>query len=415
VSEAPAAGTPPDGSRWASVFATGGEMGATIAAHDWSTTPLGPIEGWPQSLRTAVTICLHSRFPILLWWGDELVMLYNDAYLPILGASKRHALSRPGAQVWPEVWDVIGPMLTGVLAGEGATWSQDQLLLLDRDGFVEECYFTFSYSPIIDESGTPGGVFTAVTETTDRVVGDRRLRLLGALAAGLVDVAEPDEVCRRAVKLLAGNPDVPFVRLHRAEPGGLRLVAGTETAAPAGAERSWPLAEVLTTGETRLLPLDPADDPSRPGTPMVAVVPVPEPGEAAPGAVLVAGLNPRRPVDADYRSFIELLAGHVGTALAGARAYQAAVPVGTGGAGAAALVAELGQPDGPGPEPVGPHLPVVLLSARAGPEAAVEGLTAGADDYLVKPFAADELLARVRASSSPGPGPGCAAPSGPSR
>lgn len=323
MSSSAPANRPPDGSRWQDIFAAGGEMGAAIADHDWTATPLGPIDSWPQSLRTAMTICLHSRFPILLWWGDELVMLYNDAYQPILGASKRDALGRPGAAVWPEIWDVIGPMLTDVLAGRGATWSEDQLLLLDRNGFVEECYFTFSYSPIIDESGAPGGVFTAVTETTERVVSDRRLRLLSTLSAGLVDATEPEEVGRRAVKALAGSPAVPFVRLYLADEDGLRPVAGNEAGTPAGAEESWPLAEVLASGEPRLLPFHPADDAGRPGTPMVAVVPVPEPGGAAPTAVLIAGFNPRRPVDADYRAFVALLAGHIGTALAGARAYQA--------------------------------------------------------------------------------------------
>ncbi|RZU77131.1 PAS domain S-box-containing protein [Micromonospora kangleipakensis] len=316
------AGTPPDSSRWQDVFAAGGEMGAAIADHDW-TAPLGPIDSWPQSLRTALTICLHSRFPMLLLWGDELVMLYNDAFRPILGLSKRDALGRPAAAVWPEIWDVIGPMLTDVLAGRGATWNQDQLLLLDRNGFVEEVYFTFSYSPIIDESGAPGGVFTVVTETTERVVSERRLRLLSTLTAGLVDATAPEEVGRRAVKALAGSPAVPFVRLYLAGEDGLRPVHGNEAGAPAGAEESWPLAEVLASGEPRLLPLDPTDDPDRPGTPLVAVVPVPEPGAAAPTAVLIAGLNPRRPVDADYRAFVDLLAGHIGTALAGARAYQA--------------------------------------------------------------------------------------------
>ncbi|NES12189.1 MULTISPECIES: PAS domain S-box protein [Micromonospora] len=315
--------TPPDGSRWQHIFAAGGEMGAAIAAHDWSTTPLGPIDSWPQSLRTAVTICLHSRFPILLWWGDGLVMLHNDAYVPILGASKRDALGRPGAEVWPEIWDVIGPMLTGVLAGRGATWNQDQLLLLDRFGYVEECYFTFSYSPIIDESGMPGGVFTAVTETTERVVSDRRLRLLTTLGAALVDVTEPDEVLRRTAKALAGSASVPFVRLYQAGPDGLRLVAGDDAEPPPGAAESWPLTEVLADGQLRVLPLDPADDPDRPGVTRVAVLPVPEPGGDAPTVVLVAGFNPRRPVNADYLSFMELLAGHLGTALAGARAYQA--------------------------------------------------------------------------------------------
>ncbi|WDZ84276.1 SpoIIE family protein phosphatase [Micromonospora cathayae] len=312
----------PDGHRWREVFAAGGAAGARIATHDWATTALGPVTGWPQSLRTAVTICLHSRFPILLWWGPDLVMLHNDAYQPILGESKRDAMGRPGAEVWPEVWDVTGPVLDGVLAGQGATWSQDQLLLLDRNGFLEECYFTFSYSPIIDETGAPGGVFTAVTETTDRVVGDRRLRTLSDLGASLVDAGTPEEIGRRAVKVLAGNrTDVPFVRLYLVTADGPRLAAG---GGPTGTgDDAWPLAAVLADGVARVLPVDPAADPDRPGTALAVVTPVVEPGGGPPTAVLVTGLNPRRPLDDDYRSFVDLLAGHLGAASAGARACQA--------------------------------------------------------------------------------------------
>src|SRR5512139_2045583 len=149
----------------ATVLSTGGEMGRLVGEFEWSSSPLGPLDRWPQSLRTAVSVCLTSRFPILLWWGPELVMIYNDAYRPMLGASKHPAaLGAAGKLIWPEIWHVIGPMLHGVLAGQGATWSDDQLLLLDRNGFLEECYFTYSYSPIVDESGATGGGFCAVTE-----------------------------------------------------------------------------------------------------------------------------------------------------------------------------------------------------------------------------------------------------------
>ena len=161
------------------LFAGGGEMGALMKTIDWSLTPLGPAAQWPQSLRTALSICLHSRFPMLLWWGPELVMLYNDAYRPILGATKHpHSMGQRGQACWPEIWDVIGPMLEGVLLKGEATWSDNQLLLLDRNGYVEECYFTFSYSPIHDESGNIGGIFTAVTETTGEVLSERRLHTL---------------------------------------------------------------------------------------------------------------------------------------------------------------------------------------------------------------------------------------------
>ena len=163
---------------------SGSEMSGLMRAMDWSTTPLGPAESWPQSLRTTVSVCLNSRFPMLLWWGPDLIMLYNDAYRPILGATKHpRALGAAGRDIWPEIWDIIGPMLHGVIERGEATWSDDLLLVLDRNGYPEECYLTFSYSPIRDESGGVGGVFTAVHETTGRVIGERRLRTLRELAA----------------------------------------------------------------------------------------------------------------------------------------------------------------------------------------------------------------------------------------
>ena len=158
-------------------FAGKGEMSVLTRGYDWNSHPLGPVSGWPQSLRTAVSICLESRFPILIWWGSELFMLYNDAYRRILGAKHPAALGQAGADCWPEIWDVICPMLEGVLKKGEAISSEDQLLLLDRNGYAEECYFTFSYSPIRDESGEVGGVFTAVTETTE---AEKKLRALNS-------------------------------------------------------------------------------------------------------------------------------------------------------------------------------------------------------------------------------------------
>ena len=153
-----------------------GEMGALMRSFDWSKTPLGPVSVWPQSLRTAVSICLNSRFPILIWWGPELVMLYNDAYRLILGPTKHpQALGQAVRECWPEMWHRIGPILTGVLERGESTWSNDQLLLPDRDSYLEECHFTFSYSPIRNESGGVNGVFCTVTETTGRVIGELNL------------------------------------------------------------------------------------------------------------------------------------------------------------------------------------------------------------------------------------------------
>src|SRR5581483_12409212 len=191
-------------------------MGRLMRAHDWSATPLGPAEDWPQSLRTAVSICLNSRLPIVLWWGPELRLLYNAAWRPVLGQTKHpQALGSPGREVWPEIWHIIGPMLEGVLATGQATWSDDQLLPLDRNGYLEEAYFTYSYSPILDESGKVGGVFSAVSETTLRVVGERRLRTLRELAAQASTAKTPDEAGRAVLRTFAANPaDVPFALLY---------------------------------------------------------------------------------------------------------------------------------------------------------------------------------------------------------
>ena len=145
----------------------GGEVGELLRSINWTNSPVGPIAGWPQALRTAVSICLDSRHPIVLWWGPERTMFYNDAYRPMLGESKHpQYLGCSGAECWDEIWDIIGPMMDHVIATGEATWSEDLFLLMFRSGYLEETYFTFSYSPIRDELGRPAGIFNACTEST---------------------------------------------------------------------------------------------------------------------------------------------------------------------------------------------------------------------------------------------------------
>ena len=181
---------------------------------DWADTPLNEPAHWPQSLRTSVSTCLNCAFPILLWWGRELVMLYNDEYIPMLGAKHPSALGQAGAVCWPEIWGVIGPMLGQVLDKGEPTRSRDLLLTLERKGFPEECYFSFSYSPIRDETGNVGGVFTPVIETTAKVIGERRLRTLRDLASHSAAMLDADETIRQSAAVLAENPyDVAFAAL----------------------------------------------------------------------------------------------------------------------------------------------------------------------------------------------------------
>src|SRR5262249_3052885 len=151
-------------------------------------------------------------FPIVLWWGPELAILYNDEYGPMLGPAKHPgALGQPGALVWAEIWDVIAPMLSQVMERGEATRSRDLLLHIVRQGYPEEAYFSFSYSPIHDEGGRVAGIFCPVIETTERVIGERRLRTLRDLAASCKGAAREASAYRAAAHTLAENPwDVPF-------------------------------------------------------------------------------------------------------------------------------------------------------------------------------------------------------------
>jgi PAS domain S-box-containing protein len=185
----------------ASDFLTGaGAMGACIRDHDWSASPLGPIETWPQALRIMVGAMLRSKFPACLAWGPELIMLYNDAYLPLLGA-KPDALGQPMQQVWAETWDAISPIVESALRRE-ASYFEDLPLTIKRHGCPEETWWTFSYSPIPDEAGEIRGMLAIVQETTTRVLTERRLRFLIELKGRLRDVAEPRDVMVMAAEML---------------------------------------------------------------------------------------------------------------------------------------------------------------------------------------------------------------------
>ncbi|WP_375771944.1 ATP-binding protein [Archangium gephyra] len=310
------------------VFAGGGEMGAHMRAFDWSATSLGPVEGWSRSLRSAVSICLNSRFPMLIYGGPELLVLYNDAFTPIFG--RKHpdlALGRPGREVWAEAWHVIGPMLEGVMATGQATWADDLMLLIDRAGFLEETYRTFSYSPIGIEEGRVDGVFTAVNFTTERVLGERRQHTLRQLAGHVSQARSPEEACRQAARILSANPaDVPFALMYQWDERRAQatLVASVGMDAELDASR-WPLARVVATGRLEVitdvrtrfgdLPGGAWDEPPH----SAVLLPIAQPGQKAYG-VLVAGVSPRRALDEAYRSFFELATGHLASAVDHARA-----------------------------------------------------------------------------------------------
>jgi signal transduction histidine kinase len=317
----------------------GGELGALIAQKDWSTTPLGPIATWPQSLRTSLGILLNSQHPMFVFWGPQLIKIYNDAYRPITGHKHPWALGRPAPEVWPEIWDDIKPLVDRALAGH-ATWSDDLMLFMERNGFPEEVYFTFSYSPIPDDALGIAGMFCACTETTRRVLGERRLRTLRDLAAAPAEARTIADACRLSAAVLAANPqDIPFALIYlTADGAGLHQAGhtGFDTLAEPGRSAlladhgaaSWPLQHVIETRRSvRLSPLSdllaavpPGPWPEPPAD--AIVLPLIDKGlERAVGAI-VLGISVRRPFDAEYREWLELVAGQVSSSITNARAAE---------------------------------------------------------------------------------------------
>ncbi len=191
-------------------------MGALIRAKDWSATPLGPFERWPQGLKTMLGVVLGSRFPMLLWWGPDLLHLYNDAYRPILRDKHPSSLGAPAAEVWAEVWDVAGPMARGVQEGGPATWTEDLQLFIHSGEMAEETYFTFSYSPVPGEDGGVGGVLNTVQETTAKVQSERQIRMLHELSGRAAAATSEEQAYAIAADVLAENElDLPFVLIYR--------------------------------------------------------------------------------------------------------------------------------------------------------------------------------------------------------
>ena len=320
-------------------------MAMLMRSLDWSQTLLGSVAGWTPSLKTSVSILLNSRYPMFVWWGREYANLYNDAYRPILGVSKHpQFLGQSAKDCWADVWDVVGPLADSVLATGQPTWSENLLLVMDRNGYAEEAYFTFSYSPVPDDSGGVGGIFCAVTETTKQIIGERRLRTLRELSANTIEAKTVEEACHLATATLSVNAyDIPFALLYLVEPDAnqARLV-GTTTNIETGTIASpqqvdltqaidlWNLSQVNQTGEADLIEDLTMRFGGLPGgtwseSPNAALVmPLAKSGQAQQLAgLLVVGISPRRALDDEYRGFFDLVVSHVTTAIANAQTYEA--------------------------------------------------------------------------------------------
>ena len=211
-----------------------GRVGDDLLAVDWSAHPLGPPATWPPALANAVRIVVTSRFSMWMAWGEHLTFFCNDAYRrDTLGSKYPWALGRPADEVWEEIWPDIGPRIDHVVATGEATWDEKLLLFLERSGYAEETYHTFSYSPLTGDDGAVAGMLCVVTEDTEQVVGERRMRTLRDLGTDPAVAQDQDDVLRAAGRHLAGNPaDLPFTLTYLWEgDGAARLVATTGIAA----------------------------------------------------------------------------------------------------------------------------------------------------------------------------------------
>ncbi|HEY1878322.1 MAG TPA: histidine kinase dimerization/phospho-acceptor domain-containing protein, partial [Caulobacteraceae bacterium] len=307
---------------------------------DWAATPLGPPDDWPSSLQAIVRAVLTSRFAMWMAWGPELTFLCNDAYLPTVGMRRDWVIGSRSDRVWAEIWPDIGPRIEHVLTTAEATWDEALLLYLERSGFREETYHTFSYSPLADDAGATTGMLCVVAEETERVIGARQLAVLRDLGARLAAASARPDVMQAIEASIAEEPrDLPFalVYLIESERGAVRgAVSGLTKDDPLAAERvllddllaPWPLS--LAAAAPRLVDIAPDrlahlpqvfghSPPSR-----ALVTPIGGVEGGTPIGFFVAGLNANHRLDTGYQGFVTLLTAQISAALARTDEYDRA-------------------------------------------------------------------------------------------
>jgi signal transduction histidine kinase len=317
------------------------EMARRMRAFDWTRTPLGPADRWPNSLRISIRIILTSRHPMFVWWGEQLINLYNDSYAQFLHCLHPWALARPAAEVWPEIWPQVGPRAEFARRQEAGTYDEALQFVVHRKGYPEETYVTFSYSPIPDDSGDFGGILCPVTEETQRVVGERQLAMLKELAARTGEARSPREVCELAAGSLATNPDdLPFALIYLRENDSQVLTLAGCCGVTPGADMApqkldpdvpayWQVSDTL---EARHRPVIVDVSHIAAGLPRArgryqlehaAVLTLLLGARTCQaGGLLIAGLNPLRLYDESYEQFLQLASSTLSTAITNAQAYE---------------------------------------------------------------------------------------------
>lgn len=317
-------------------------MGKLIRSKDWTQTPLGAPNQWPQSLKTCVRIILTSRQPMFVWWGNELINIYNDAYMSIVGGKHPECLGQPASEVWKEIWDEVGTRAAIVMEQNIGTYDEALLLMMERNGYTEETYYTFSYSPVPGDDGTTQGIICANTDDTQRIIGERQLRTLKELARNILNINSNAEIYKRALDALQGNPqDFPFIVLYEASDDGkqLRLVQHLPQELPATiapehinldtqAQQMPEIAQALRTGKIQkvtgiqqrfgVMPTS-----IWPDAPYQALlIPILQANHEFPFAIMCVGVNPYRLLDEGYVSFLSLTADQISNALTNAYSFK---------------------------------------------------------------------------------------------
>jgi len=332
----------PDAHR-SGLFDGPGEMRERYRSTDWSSTAVGRSDDWPPLLQVMVEVCLSSAFPMVVSWGPDVALLYNDAYVPLLGAGLHpHALGRPAREVWPDAWAVSGPFVDEVMGRGMAVRRDDMQMVLERNGYPEECYFTFSHSPIRNPDGSTGGMFTVAAETTGHILHQRRLRVVQQLGAlSTTHAGNPVETCQAATDVLGGaRESVPFGAIllrdgdgptaRRVASYGLSVDGVVHTLTNPAVDDLPIVDRVLAGGGPEVItglrdryadafgagPLGPLQPDE------AMVIPLVTAGNPLPTGVLVLGVNPYRPLDEPGREFLALVGRQLSIAVADTFAYQ---------------------------------------------------------------------------------------------
>jgi len=322
---------PPDEAPW--FLQGGGISGATARAVHWEETPLGPPAGWPSTLKTTLATMFRARQPMFLWWGPDLIQFYNDGYLPSFGQGKHpRAMGQAGRACWQEIWPIIGPQIDDVMERGIGSWNEDSLVPIMRNGRNEEVYWTYTYSPVFGETGAVEGTLVICTETTNRVLGERRAHMLHALVGETSVASDRAALIAKTLEIIGrATADIPFAGIFArgSDGAGFAREATVGMNAPTVADVATRVGAALA-HRTETGPfLISSGAPVRPGPDDgpdnsirdLYVAPLPARSDETP-SFLILGLSPQLSIDESYRRFLEQVSGHL--RLAKTRVDQAA-------------------------------------------------------------------------------------------